>query len=53
MSAIYRWDPFRGLNTLNEQVNRLLGDSFAPSGETAWRIGRRLWTSTRPRTSWS
>ena len=35
MNAIYRWDPFRGLNTLNEQVNRLLGDSFAPSGETA------------------
>jgi HSP20 family protein len=35
MSAIYRWDPFRGLNTLNEQVNRLLGDSFATPGETA------------------
>jgi HSP20 family protein len=35
MSAIYRWDPFRGLNTLNEQVNRLLNDSFAPSSETA------------------
>ena len=34
MNAIYRWDPFRGLNTLQEQVNRLLGESFAPSGET-------------------
>jgi HSP20 family protein len=35
MNAIYRWDPFRGLNTLNEQFNRLLTDSFVPSGETA------------------
>ena len=34
MNAIYRWDPFGGLSTLNEQVNRLLSDSFAPSGET-------------------
>jgi len=35
MNAIYRWDPFRGLNTLNEQVNRLLSESFTPSAETA------------------
>jgi HSP20 family protein len=35
MNAIYRWDPFHGLNTLNEQFNRLLGESFAPSSETA------------------
>ena len=35
MNAIYRWDPFRGLNTLNEQFNQLLTDSFVPSGETA------------------
>ena len=35
MNAIYRWDPFRSLNTFNEQVNRLLGENFAPSGETA------------------
>jgi len=35
MNAIYRWDPFRGLNTFNEQVNKLLAENFAPSGETA------------------
>ena len=35
MNAIYRWDPFRGLDTLNEQVNRLLREGFVPSGETA------------------
>ena len=35
MNAIYRWDPFHGFNTLNEQFNRLLGESFTPSGETA------------------
>ena len=38
MNAIYRWDPFRGLNTLNEQVNRLLNDGFTPSGEAAMAI---------------
>jgi HSP20 family protein len=35
MSAIYRWDPFRGLNTLNEQFNRPVSEGFVPSGETA------------------
>ena len=35
MNAIYRWDPFRDLNTFNEQVSCLLGESFTPSGETA------------------
>lgn len=35
MNAIYRWDPFHGFNTLNEHFNRLLGESFTPSGETA------------------
>lgn len=34
MNAIYRWDPFRSLNVLNDQVNRILGENFAPSGET-------------------
>jgi HSP20 family protein len=33
MNTPYHWDPFRGLNTLNEQVNRLLGDSFPPSSD--------------------
>jgi len=27
--SITRWEPFRGLNTLQEQVNRLFEDSFA------------------------
>jgi hypothetical protein len=28
-STISRWEPFRGLNTLQDQVNRLFEDSFA------------------------
>jgi hypothetical protein len=28
-STMTRWEPFRGLNTLHEQVNRLFEDSFA------------------------
>ena len=35
MNAIYRWDPFRGLDALNEQFNRLVREGFVPSGETA------------------
>lgn len=35
MNAIYRWDSFRGLNTLNDQFNRLVSEGFLPSGETA------------------
>jgi HSP20 family protein len=34
MNAIYRWDPFRSLNTLNE-LNRFFGDGINSSGETA------------------
>ena len=26
--SMTRWEPFRGLNTLQEQVNRLFEDSF-------------------------
>ena len=29
--SMTRWEPFRGLNTLQEQVNRLFEDSFARS----------------------
>jgi len=29
MSGMTRWEPFRGLNSLQEQVNRLFEDSFA------------------------
>ena len=35
MNAIYRWDPFQGLNTFHDQVNRLLEGKFDPSHETA------------------
>ncbi len=28
MAAITRWDPFRGLSTFQEQMNRLFGDAF-------------------------
>ena len=35
MNAIYLRDPFRGLNTFNEQVSRLLNENFTPTGETA------------------
>jgi HSP20 family protein len=34
MNAISRWDPFRGFNTLQEQVNRLFEDSLARSGDS-------------------
>src|ERR1700730_15356600 len=33
MSAISRWEHFRGLNTLQEQVNRLFEDGFGRSGQ--------------------
>jgi HSP20 family molecular chaperone IbpA len=39
MSAISRWEHFRGLNTLQEQVNRLFEDGFGRSGQgelTSW-----------------
>jgi len=29
--SVTRWEPFRNLNTLQEQVNRLFEDRFAPS----------------------
>ena len=35
MNTISRWEPFRGLGTLQDQVNRIFEDSFARSGETA------------------
>jgi HSP20 family protein len=33
MNAISRWEPFRGLGSLQDQVNRLFEDTFARSGE--------------------
>jgi HSP20 family protein len=40
MTTLTRWEPFRGLNTLQDQVNRLLEDSIRGSGAnsslTAW-----------------
>ena len=54
MLSITRWDSFRNLSTLQEQMKRLFEDGFRgrtdDSTLTAWR---RPWTSTKPRTSWS
>ena len=40
MTTLTRWEPFRGLNTLQDQVNRLLEDSIRGAGPnsslTAW-----------------
>ena len=40
MNGIIRWDPFRNLSTLQEQVNRLFEGNFSRSGDhstlTAW-----------------
>jgi HSP20 family protein len=40
MNTLTRWAPFRGINTLNDQVNRLLEDSFrgnsTDSSLTSW-----------------
>ena len=40
MTTLTRWEPFRGLNTLQDQVNRLLEDSIRGAGSnsslTAW-----------------
>lgn len=40
MTTLTRWEPFRGLNTLQDQVNRLLEDSIREAGPnsslTAW-----------------
>jgi len=33
MSALSRWEPFRGLSTLQDQVNRLFEDSFRVTGK--------------------
>jgi HSP20 family protein len=35
MNTISRWEPFRGLGSLQDQVNRIFEDSLARSGETA------------------
>jgi HSP20 family protein len=35
MRTIARWEPFRGVSTLQEQINRLLNDTFDRSGESA------------------
>jgi len=40
MNSLTRWEPFRGLTSLQDQVNRLIKDSFrgtgADSSLTAW-----------------
>jgi HSP20 family protein len=40
MRIVTRWEPQRGLTTLQDQINRLFGDSFDRTGEegslTAW-----------------
>src|SRR5690242_19062514 len=40
MRAIARWEPFRGVTTLQDQINRLFNDAFERSGEesnlSAW-----------------
>ncbi len=40
MRTITRWEPFRGVNTLQDQFNRLFNDAFDRKGEesslTAW-----------------
>jgi HSP20 family protein len=40
MRTLSRWEPFRGVATLQDQITRLLGDSFERKGEesnlTAW-----------------
>jgi HSP20 family protein len=40
MRSLSRWEPFRGVNTLQDQINRLFTDAFERSGEesnlTAW-----------------
>lgn len=35
MSAISRWDPFRNLSTLQEQVNRLFDSNFATRSDNS------------------
>jgi HSP20 family protein len=35
MNSITRWDPFRNLSTLQDQVNRLFDSSFKADGETS------------------
>jgi len=40
MRTIARWEPFRGVSTLQDQINRLFNDTFERTGEesnlTAW-----------------
>src|SRR2546430_6965987 len=40
MRTLTRWEPFRGVTSLQEQVNRLFNDAFERQGEesslTAW-----------------
>ena len=35
MTTLTRWEPFRGLNTLQDQVNRLLEDSIRGAGSNS------------------
>src|SRR5215467_16098562 len=37
MRTIARWEPFRGVTTLQDQINRLFNDTFERTGElSAW-----------------
>jgi HSP20 family protein len=40
MRSLSRWEPFRGVNTLQDQINRLFNDAFERTGEesdlTSW-----------------
>lgn len=47
MNTLSRWEPFRGISSLQEQVNRLFENRFASCAEeqtlTAWgACSRRL-----------
>ncbi len=50
---ITRWEPFRGVTTLQDQINRLFNDVFERRGEgsnlTAWAPAV---DSTRPSMNW-
>ena len=51
--SMTRWEPFRGLNTLHEQVNRPKKPSPAPVPvKRNSRAGRRQSISSRPRMKW-
>jgi hypothetical protein len=53
MNTITRWEPSRGVTSLQDQVNRLLEDTLTRGRSGQAELATRLSIYTKPRASWS